>query len=67
MNETFSKTMVACAAIVTSVGGGAALVNGASSLIDMRVNSVLELKAQQQSPVQDIVEGVGALLKGPKK
>jgi len=67
MNEMFSKTMVACAAIATVIGGGAAVVNGAKTLVDARVESVLLVKEQQQSPIEEIVEGVGTLLKGSKK
>jgi hypothetical protein len=67
MKDVFLKTMVALAAIATTVGGGAAVVNGFRSLIDTRVESVLLVKEQQQNPLLDIVEDVGALVKGHKK
>jgi len=67
MNETFSKTLVACAAIATAVGGGAALVNGASTLVDARVESVLLVKEQQQGVLESLVEDASALVKGSRK
>jgi hypothetical protein len=67
MNETFSKTLVACAAIATAVGGGAAIVNGASSLIDTRVQAVLLLKEQQQGILESLAESASTLVKGPRK
>jgi hypothetical protein len=68
MNEMFKNTMVACAAIAVSVGGGAAIVNGASSLMDVKIESLL-VKREQSQAAQDAANGgvvVDALVKGAK-
>lgn len=70
MKEMFQKAMVVCAAIATFGGGAAAVVNGMSSLVDLKVNSTLvQREAAQAAAVSAADEAgvVGALVKGTKK
>lgn len=70
MNEIFSKTMVACAAVTVFTGSGAALVNGMSTLIDAKVDTVL-VKRQLEKEAADSAafdaSVAGTLVKGTKK
>lgn len=73
MKEMFQKAMVVCAAIATFSGGTAAIVNGASSLVDLKVNSLLvqretakaaaEQAASDAGVADTIVTGVRKLMK----
>jgi hypothetical protein len=70
MKEMFSKAMVTCAAIAVFTGSGAALINGASTLVDSKVDSILVKREQVRLAAEDAVgvpEVAGALVKGTKK
>jgi len=70
MNEKFSNAMVTCAAIAVFTGSSAAVVNGASSLIDMKIdasNFKLEQQRLAAEEAAGTVEVVGSLVKGAKK
>ena len=70
MKETFQKAMVVCAAIATFGGGAAAVVNGASSLVDLKVNSVLVQRETAQAAADQAASDagvVGTIVKGAKK
>jgi|SwirhirootsSR3_FD_contig_123_27106_length_2335_multi_9_in_1_out_0_3 hypothetical protein len=70
MKEMFSKAMVTCAAIAVFTGSGAAVVNGLSSLIDLKVDTVLvkrELALKEAESASFDTSVAGALVKGTKK
>lgn len=70
MNEQFQKTMVSCAAIVTFAGGVGAVVNGASSLVDLKVDSLLVQREAAKSAAiaaADEAGVVGTIVTGAKK
>lgn len=71
MKEKFSNTMVACAAIVTFFGSSAAVVNGLSSIMDYKVNTVLVSREQAQAAakaaVADETGVVDTMVNGTKK
>lgn len=74
MNQKFSDAMVTCAAIAVFTGSGAAVVNGISTLMDLKVDTVLvkrqadiaaaKLAAENDSSLVDTVSsGVKKLVK----
>lgn len=70
MNETFSKAMAACAAVAVFSGCSAAIVNAMSTLVDLKVDSVLVKRQMEKDAAEsaafDSSVG-GALVKGAKK
>jgi hypothetical protein len=56
MKDSFQKTLAALAAVVVFTGGGAALVNGMSSLADYKVNAVLVDKQNVASAAKAAAE-----------
>lgn len=71
MKEMFQKTMASLCAIVAFSGAGAAIVNGASSLLDYKVDTVL-VKRQNDAlaaklAAEDNVSVVDATVSGIKK
>ncbi len=70
MKEKFTNAMVTCAAIVVFTGGMGAVVNGASSLVDLKVNSLLVQREQAQTDAKIAAEEsgvVGTIVTGAKK
>lgn len=74
MKEKFTNAMVTCAAIAVFTGSGAAVVNGISTLMDLKVDTVLvkrqadiaaaKLAAENDSSLVDTVSsGVKKLVK----
>jgi hypothetical protein len=53
MKQKFVDTVVICTAVLSFIGGGGILVNTASALVDLRVNSVLDTKAAAASSAAD--------------
>jgi hypothetical protein len=66
----FSKTLAACAAVTVFTGSGAAIVNGVSSLVDLKVDSVLvsrQLAKEAAASAAFDDSAVGAIVNGTKK
>jgi hypothetical protein len=69
MKEKFTNAMVTCSAIAVFFGGSASIINGLSSIIDSRVNSVLVARQQASDAAiaADDSGVVGAMVNGTKK
>jgi hypothetical protein len=70
MKEKFQSTLVACAAIVAFAGGAGALVNGASSIIDLKVDSILVSKETAKLAAEKAADDAGmasTIVKGARK
>jgi hypothetical protein len=72
MKDLFLKVMVACAAITAFAGGGAAIINGANTLVETKVNTAFVQKEQARLAAEEASsitasEVAGALVKGTNK
>lgn len=70
MFEKFQNVMVSCAAITVFAGGLGAVINGASSLIDLKIDSTLVKRETAKAAAISAAEDagmVGTIVKGAKK